>query len=94
MNAFWILWIFNAVMSLVPLYFFIVGLGDGSINNDNMGMWLIIMLVIAAILGGSYWLKESDHLTAAKVILGIATIPSVIAIIFFLTVLLSKERWN
>ena len=91
---FWVLWIFNAVMALIPIYFFIEGLGDGTVSSDNIGIWIILLLVVVVILGGSYWLKTTNHLTAAKVILWVATIPAVLAIIFFLTIMLSDTRWN
>lgn len=89
-----ILWVFNAIMSLVPIYFFFAGLADGTVSSDNIGIWAIILIVIAGVIGGSYWLKENNHLTGAKIILIIAAIPSVIVLIFFLSVILSNTRWN
>lgn len=94
MKMFWVLWVFNAIMALIPIYFFFEGLGDGTVSSDNLGIWMILLLVVAAILGGTYWLKSSNHLTAAKVILIVVTIPSVLAIIFFLSLMLGDTRWN
>ncbi len=94
MTFFWILWIFNALMSLIPIYFFFVGLADGSITSRNLGLWGIILLVIAVILCGSLWLKSHDQMTLAKGLLLLAAIPGVLVIFYFVIVMTSKPRWN
>jgi hypothetical protein len=94
MTTFWILWIFNALMALVPIYFFFVGLGDGSISSRNIGLWFIILLIVVAVVGGSMLLKAANQLALAKALLIIAAIPGVLAILYFLIVLIGKPRWN
>jgi len=91
---FWILWSFNALMALVPISFFFIGLTDGSIDDSNMGIWMIILLVVAAILGGTYWLKTRNQMKAAKVLLVVAAIPSCIALLFMAIVTFGDVRWN
>jgi uncharacterized membrane protein YidH (DUF202 family) len=87
MVFFWILWIFNALMATVPVYFFFEGLSDGSVDADNMGIWVILLAVVALIVGGTYWLKTRNQVRAAKVILMISAIPSLIAILFMAIIL-------
>jgi len=94
MISFWILWIFNALMSLIPIYFFFIGLADGSVDSDNMGIWMILLAVVALIMGGTYWLKTQNQIKAAKVVLIIAAIPSVLAIIFMSVAIFGDVRWN
>ena len=94
MTTFWILWIFNALVALVPVYFFFVGLGDGSITSRNIGMWAIILLIVALILGGTMFLKTQNQLTIAKGILIVTAIPGVLALLYMLIVMTSKTRWN
>jgi len=94
MITFWIFWIFNALMSLIPIYFFFLGLSDGTIDANNIGIWMIILLVIAGILGGTYWLKSKQQVMAAKVLLIITSIPSLLAILYFVIILTSDVRWN
>jgi hypothetical protein len=93
MTFFWILWSFSALMSLVPIYFFFVGLADGSITSKNMGLWALILLIVAAVLLGSLWLK-GDHLGLSKIILLLAAIPGLFVLLYFLIVITSKARWN
>jgi len=94
MTLFWILWSFTALMSLVPIYFFFVGLADGSITSRNIGLWAIIILVVACVLFGTLWLKGHDHLPFAKVVLILAAIPGIFVLLYFLIVITSKARWN
>ena len=94
MTTFWILWIFNALMALVPIYFFFVGLKDGSITSSNIGIWFIILLVVAIVIGGSQWLKSVNQMALAKGLLIVAAIPGVFALFYFLVVIIGKPRWN
>lgn len=45
-----ILFSIDAVIALVLLYFFFVGLGDGSVSSFNILLWLGILGATAAIL--------------------------------------------
>jgi hypothetical protein len=94
MKWFWILWVFNAIMALIPVAFFFIGLGDGTVSGDNIGLWMIILLVVGLVIGGTYWLKTKNQLQAAKIILGIAAIPSLLFMFFILVLLLTDTRWN
>jgi hypothetical protein len=94
MKTFWILWVFNSLMSLVPVYFFLEGLADGTVSIDNIGIWLIMLVVIGFVLGGSYWLKNNNKLGMAKAILIVAAIPGGIAILFLAILLIEQPRWN
>lgn len=94
MTTFWILWTFNAIMALIPVYFFFVGLNDGSVSSTNMGLWMLILLVVAVVIGGSLLLKSMDKMAIAKGLLIVAAIPGLIAVLFYAIILISKPRWN
>ena len=94
MTTFWLLWSFNALMALIPIYFFFVGLNDGSVSAANMGYWIMILLVVALVIGGSLLLRNANQMRLAKGLLIVAAIPGVIAIIFFAIVMIGKPRWN
>lgn len=94
MITFWILWIFNAVMSLIPIYFFFEGVGDGSVDSGNMGIWMIILLAVAGVLGGTYWLKTKNQVVAAKVVLWLTTVPCLLAVLYFAIVIFGGGSWN
>jgi hypothetical protein len=94
MTLYWILWIFTAVMSVVPVYFFFVGIKDGSVTKRNFALWLLILAAVAGVLLGSDWLKDHDRLGMAKGLLSLAAIPGVLMLIYFLVAIIGKPRWN
>ncbi|MDQ3017809.1 MAG: osmoprotectant transporter permease [Bacteroidota bacterium] len=94
MAVFWTLWSFNALVALVPIYFFFVGLADGSITSRNIGMWFIIILIVVAIIGGSIYLKNHNQMALARTLLILAAIPGILAILYFVIVFTSNTRWN
>ncbi|HLF62160.1 MAG TPA: hypothetical protein VI603_00300 [Saprospiraceae bacterium] len=94
MIFFWILWGFDAIITLVVLYFFMIGLNDGSVSSFNMGLWLVILLALAGVMGGSLWLKSANHAGLAKVLLFLLAIPGLLYALFMLIVIIGKPRWN
>ena len=94
MILFWIFLGIDALVALVVLYFFIVGLGDGSVSSFNGLLWLGILTGLAAVMGGGWMLKVSGQLKTAKILLSVVAVPAVLFFLFFLLLFLSKPRWN
>jgi hypothetical protein len=91
---FWFLWGFDALIALVVLYFFILGLVDGSVSSFNMGLWSVILLALAGIMGGSLLLRYAGHPVIAAVLLAMMAVPGLLTGLFFLLMILLKPRWN
>lgn len=94
MTFFWILWGFDALIALIVLYFFAIGLLDGSVSSFNMKLWLGLLIALAAIMGGSLWLRAAGYLKLAKAVLLILAVPGFLYALFALFMLLGKPRWN
>ncbi|MBX2892704.1 MAG: osmoprotectant transporter permease [Saprospiraceae bacterium] len=94
MTYFWILWGFVAIIALVVLYFFFIGMADGSVSASNMGLWMAMLGVVAAVLLGSLWLKSQERLGLAKCVLYILAVPGFLYLLFLLLVIIGKPRWN
>lgn len=94
MILFWILWVIDAIATAVILYFFVIGLGDGSISSTNAGIWAVLVLLPIALLVGSYIFKVGNKLTAAKWLLSILVIPAILYFLFFLMLLIINPKWN
>ncbi len=91
---FWIPLGFDALITLVVLYFFFVGLADGSVSSFNMGIWLVILLVLGVVMAGSLFLRSTGRPRLAMVVLMILAVPGLLAGLFFLIVLIANPRWN
>lgn len=94
MTFFWILWGFDCLISLVVLYFFFIGLLDGTVSSYNMAIWTWLLLGLVVIMLGSLWLKSIKWLTLAKILLGILAIPGILYILYALMFIISKPRFN
>lgn len=94
MTSFWILWGIDALAALIVLYFFFVGLADGSVSSYNSGIWTLLLCAVAVVLLGSLWLQSNGHLGWAKTLLWILAVPTLLYGLFILVVLLSGPRWN
>jgi len=56
--TFWIPWSIDLVVAVIAVYFFFVGLADGSVSSFNMGLWLVILSALGGIVGGSLALRS------------------------------------
>lgn len=91
---FWSLWAFDTLIALVVLYFFFLGITDGSISSFNIGIWLLLLAGVALVLGGGWWLYSIHRYLLAKLLLWVMAAPGLIYALFLLIVVIGKPRWN
>ncbi len=91
---FWIPWIIDSVIAVVLLYFFVVGLLDGSVSSSNMRLWAAILLGLGCVMGVSLWLRSASHLNLAVALLLLPAVPAVIFVSLMLVAFVSGARWN
>lgn len=91
---FWVLWGVDALIVSVAVYFFLVGLSDGSVSSFNITLWVVMLILLAGILGGSVLLRSFGHITAAWLVILILAIPGLIGAVLCLAVIVSQPNWN
>lgn len=91
---FWFLWAFDAVIAAVFVFFFFWGLSDGTVSSFNGALWAQILIGLAAVLGGGLALRASGRERVAMALLAVLALPGLLALMFFVVVMLSNPRWN
>ncbi len=76
MYLFWISWGIDALIALTLVFFFFVGLGDDTVSSYNIIIWLILLVGMAALLLGGYWLFAHQHTIAATILMALLAVPS------------------
>ncbi|HEX4882905.1 MAG TPA: osmoprotectant transporter permease [Casimicrobiaceae bacterium] len=84
----------DALVALVVLCFFVIGIADGSVSSFNIVLWLVILGVLAAVLGGGFALHRQGRNKAALAVLAIVAIPGLLYGLFVLSILILQPRWN
>ena len=80
--------------AMVILYFFLVGLIDGSITARNGMIWSILLLAVAASLVGGTVLKRHGFITWSKLCLAVLAIPGWLYAFYLVLIVVTKPRWN
>ena len=75
--VFKVLWAFDALIALVFVYFFFVGLGDGSVSSFNGALWAGILFGLGVVLFGSYWLRAAGQSGAAMALVLVLAVPGI-----------------
>jgi hypothetical protein len=91
---FWILWAVDAIAAAVVVGFFFVGLADGSVSSFNAGLWTVILLSLAAILGGSLALRRAGQIVLAVVLLLVLAMPAILYGVFLLLFIIIQPDWK
>ncbi len=84
----------DAIAAAIILYFFVVGLGDGSISDFNMHLWLGILAALGVVIGGGVALNAKGNRRAANAVLLILAIPTALYGLFVLSLIVFQPRWN
>jgi len=92
--TFWIPWSIDLVVAVIAVYFFFVGLADGSVSSFNMGLWLVILSALGGIVGGSLALRSAARTRVAIALVTLLAIPSALIGLFYLVLLVAPVRWN
>ncbi len=93
-RAFWLFWGFDAIVAAVFGFFFLWGLADGSVSSFNIALWMGLLAVVAAVVGGSLALRRAGHSAVAFGLLLILAIPGMGMALFLLAILILQPRWN
>jgi hypothetical protein len=91
---FWIPWSIDALIAVVALYFFFVGLADGTVSSFNMGVWMLILFSLTVIVGGSIWLRSTGKHGIAIVLLLLLAIPGVFCGLLLLALVIARPNFN
>ena len=65
MALYWILLAVDGAAALVALYFFFIGLADGSVSSFNAGIWLALLGGLGAVIGGGLAFNAAGRRRAA-----------------------------
>ena len=80
---FWMLWGWDALIASVFVYFFLVGLADGSVSSFNAGLWATTLVVLAVVMIGSLALRSAKRIGFAVMLLLALAIPGMLFALFF-----------
>lgn len=88
------LFAFALLVAATILYFFLWGVGDGTVSADNAGLWLILLVPAIGIPWGAAVLASSGRRVLAGVLLGLLAAPGALALLLLMLVMFSGARWN
>ena len=91
---FWFLWSVDAVIAAVALYFFFSLAGGGRVGSFNILPWLVILAALAAVVGGSVWLRSAGQHAVAIILLLLLAIPGALFALFLLLILILQPDFR
>ena len=84
----------DAFVALIFLWFFLEGLGDGTVSARNGMLWFGTLAGLATILGGGIALRRAGHVVAANLVLLLPALPALFYAGFIIIFIASGARWQ
>ena len=84
----------DALIVTIAVGFFLIGLGDGSVSSDNIGLWIGILAGLGAFFGGGLWLRRLGHPRLGTLLLLVLAVPGLLYGVFIVVLLVSDTPWN
>lgn len=78
----------------VVLLFFLLGVSDGSVSSFNIGLWSVVLGVLAAVFAAERALVRRGRLVAATAVLAVLAAPGLLYLLFVLMIVIVQPRWN
>jgi hypothetical protein len=91
---FWFLWTIDAVIAAVAFYFFFSLSAGGNVGSFNILPWLAILAVLAAVLGGSVWLRSAGQHALAIILLLLLAVPGALYALFVLLIVILRPDFR
>jgi hypothetical protein len=92
--GFWLPWGIAAVVTAIVFFFFCVGVADGSVSSFNIVLWVLMLLGVTGVTGGSLWLRKAGRTGLATLLALVLAVPGLLAALFLAVVLITQPRWN
>jgi hypothetical protein len=91
---FWFLWSIDAAIAAVALYFFFSLSAGSRVGSFNILPWLAILAVLAAVVGGSVWLRSAGQHAVAIIVLLLLAVPGALFALFLLLILILQPDFR
>ena len=94
MVGFWCLWGVDAIVAAVVVFFFLVGIGDGTVSSFNAHLWVLMLAGVGGVVLGSLKLRAVGRTRMAMKLLWLLAAPGLGFAFFFAVLLILHPRWN
>ena len=94
MTFFGFLFGIDALIAAILLFFFMQGMGDGTVSAFNIVLWLGILTGMAAVLGGGMLLHSKEQRIWANLLLSVPAWPGLLFGLWCLLLIVMQPRWN
>jgi hypothetical protein len=79
---------------IIAIFYFFVGLADGTVSSQNMMMWVVLFAALVLLWLACLYLYKAGWVKLAWTIAMLLGLPAIIALIYILMFMFGNVRWN
>jgi len=91
---FWALFLAALAVSVVAVFFFGVGLSDGTVSSFNAGIWTFLLLLSLGVPLAGWQFHARGWRRAAYLVLSVLALPGLVYLLFILLMFTSATSWQ
>lgn len=84
----------DVVVAAVIGFFFVIGVGDGSVSSFNIVLWIGILTAVAVTLIAGILLHRNDRKVLGNLTLSLLAVPATLYCAFFALIILTAPSWQ
>ena len=92
MIVFRIAWAIDIMVALVLVFFFVIGVADGSVSSFNIVLWIATLAGIAGIVVGANALARRGNTVLGTLVAAVPALPALLYGLFVLVAVVSGAR--
>ena len=89
-----ILWILDALILSVVVFFFFAGVERGTVSSLNLGIWAGLLGGLTVILGGSWFARARGLTWLGILILLLPALPALLYLLAILAIIILQPDWR
>jgi hypothetical protein len=93
-KLFYIILAIDTLVPIIAIFYFFVGLADGSVSSRNMLLWIVLLAALVLLWLACLYLYKAGWIKLAWTIAILLGLPAMIGLLYILMIMFGNVRWN
>jgi hypothetical protein len=93
-KLFYIILAIDALVPIIAIFYFFVGISDGTVSSRNILMWILLLAALVLLWLACLYLYKAGWIKLAWTIAILLGLPAIIGLLYILMIMFGNVRWN
>jgi hypothetical protein len=84
----------DAIVPIIAIFYFFVGISDGTVSSRNIMMWVLLLAALVLLWLACLYFYKAGWIKLAWAIAILLGLPAMIGLLYILMFMFGNVRWN